>query len=607
MASASRNFDEYRLNAVVNRDPYFVIHTLSDERLPPELRRPGSVQRWEREKELGKGTFGTVWLEVLRSGKASGREVRAVKRIQKKLMRDKRELAAMTDFSRRKYLHIGSFVEFFGWFEDSANIYIAMEYFPYGTLSDYIGQGIPENEIRKITGQLLVGLALMHEHDYTHRDLKPDNIFIDTPGPEWSVKIGDFGVSKYVNRGMTALRTGTGTPLYEAPEIQGDVIQETEEEYVEYTNIVDMWSLSCVVFEMAARAVLFPRWPLDYKKLSGRLSAVEALKHEWITSRDPQPLTGEVVQDPGAAAPSPKKDSGLNRVGQSGSSGKVQAANGNDNDALTALSAKTPQVMSSSGEHGDGNLSGSSQRRTVIRRISQSNNRDNFSAGDTHQTEPAPPKAEPLRNKVTLRNPKAIVGSLSGAETDIDDEAFRLDLPFSIKVYGHSSSTLFIIKNGMICLDQAPSANAWFIGTNHQELPFREGLHPYCEGLPPYCLFPYWTYLLIKRGMPHGIYYEIEGSAPKRLLKIEYYVTRYHVMEYYFHFLVIIEEARPNIVTFRYYDVPDNGRMGTVGVQGPDKHKMFSFNQPKIRRGVQLVFNTTPNVNDVQVSEFQPY
>jgi hypothetical protein len=37
------------------------------------------------------------------------------------------------------------------------------------------------------------------------------------------------------------------------------------------------------------------------------------------------------------------------------------------------------------------------------------------------------------------------------------------------------------------------------------------------------------------------------------------------------------------------------------------EHKMFSFNQPKIRRGVQLVFNTTPNVNDVQVSEFQPY
>lgn len=68
-------------------------------------------------------------------------------------------------------------MEFFGWFEDSANIYIAMEYFPHGTLSDYISQGIPENEVRKITGQLLVGLALMHEHDYTHRDLKPDVSF----------------------------------------------------------------------------------------------------------------------------------------------------------------------------------------------------------------------------------------------------------------------------------------------------------------------------------------------------------------------------------------------------------------------------------------------
>jgi serine/threonine protein kinase len=243
------------------------------------------------------------------------------------------------------------------------------------------------------------------------------------------VKIGDFGVSKYVNKGMTALRTGTGTPLYEAPEIQGDVIQENEEEYEEYTNIVDMWSLSCVVFEMSARTVLFPRWPLDYKKLcwglwypdkphtisqkgwdfitkllvpdpAGRLSAVAALKHEWITSRDPQPLTGEVVQGPAAAAPPPKKGPGLDRVRQSGSSGKVQAANDYDNDALTALSAKPPQVISSSGEHGDGNLSASLQRRTVIRRISHSNNRDNVSADDTHQRQPAPPKAEPLPNKV---------------------------------------------------------------------------------------------------------------------------------------------------------------------------------------------------------------
>jgi serine/threonine protein kinase len=74
----------------------------------------------------------------------------------------------------QKYVHTGSFVEFFGWFEDIETMYIAMEYFPHGTLSDYIGQGISENGVRKITGQLLIGLALMHEHDYAHRDLKPD-------------------------------------------------------------------------------------------------------------------------------------------------------------------------------------------------------------------------------------------------------------------------------------------------------------------------------------------------------------------------------------------------------------------------------------------------
>jgi calcium/calmodulin-dependent protein kinase I len=65
-------------------------------------------------------------------------------------------------------------VEFYGWFDDAETIYIAMEYFPHGTLSRYIKAGFSENEVKQITGQLLVGLVSMHEQEYAHRDLKPD-------------------------------------------------------------------------------------------------------------------------------------------------------------------------------------------------------------------------------------------------------------------------------------------------------------------------------------------------------------------------------------------------------------------------------------------------
>jgi serine/threonine protein kinase len=111
---------------------------------------------------------------------------------------------------------------------------------------------------------------------------------------------------------MTAFRTATGTPRYEAPEIRGDVPVEDEEEHEGYTDAVDMWSLGCVVYEMAASAGPFPNYPRDYKKLcwgrwfpdkppslsqqgwdfiksllvlvpARRLSSKEALKHEWFT------------------------------------------------------------------------------------------------------------------------------------------------------------------------------------------------------------------------------------------------------------------------------------------------------------------------------------
>ncbi|CBF86732.1 hypothetical protein AN2383.2 [Aspergillus nidulans FGSC A4] len=214
------------------------------------------------------------------------------------------------------------------------------------------------------------------------------------------------------------------------------------------------------------------------------------------------------------------------------------------------------------------------------------------------EPQPEPQQANPdeLPNAVTLRNPKVIVGGLSGAPEDVDDKVFQLDLPFAVSLYGHSSSTLWVVDNGMICLDEAPTASPASVRTG-QQLPFR-------DGLAPYSLFPLWKDLKIVQGKPHGIYYDIEGNAPNRTLTIEFYVTRYNMEDQYFHFLMILEEARPNIATFRYFDVQDEGAEGTVGVQGPQNYKLFSYNQRKISPGLELVFDTTPNVNRVETSTF---
>jgi serine/threonine protein kinase len=65
------------------------------------------------------------------------------------------------------------FVQFYGWFEDSRNLYLAMEYLPHGDLRCFVEKGIPEDEVKSITIQLLEGLSIMHQNLITHRDLKP--------------------------------------------------------------------------------------------------------------------------------------------------------------------------------------------------------------------------------------------------------------------------------------------------------------------------------------------------------------------------------------------------------------------------------------------------
>jgi hypothetical protein len=66
------------------------------------------------------------------------------------------------------------FVNFFGWFHDGPDVYLAMEYIPFGDLEMNLQAGVlSEAEAKEISGQILVGLSIMHSEQFAHRDLKP--------------------------------------------------------------------------------------------------------------------------------------------------------------------------------------------------------------------------------------------------------------------------------------------------------------------------------------------------------------------------------------------------------------------------------------------------
>lgn len=79
----------------------------------------------------------------------------------------------------------------------------------------------------------------MHVKKIIHRDLKPANIFIMKDG---TYKIGDLNISKVLKNGLA--KTQTGTPYYTSPEIWNSR---------SYGNKVDIWSLGCVLYEMATK------------------------------------------------------------------------------------------------------------------------------------------------------------------------------------------------------------------------------------------------------------------------------------------------------------------------------------------------------------------
>ena len=92
--------------------------------------------------------------------------------------------------------------------------------------------------MRFYASNILLGLECLHEKNIAYRDLKPENVLIDSDG---YVRITDFGLSKEnIFEGAVAT-SFCGTPEYLAPETltrQGTGLA------------ADWWSFGCIIYEM---------------------------------------------------------------------------------------------------------------------------------------------------------------------------------------------------------------------------------------------------------------------------------------------------------------------------------------------------------------------
>jgi len=228
-----------------------------------------TLQDFETLDVIGRGGFGEV--RLVRETKSS--EVYAMKTMSKSQLVSMNKLPQI--MAEREILADSDndwVVRMYFSFQDVQFLYLIMEYCPGG---DFMTILMREDMLsvewtRFYMAELCEAIQSVHNLNYVHRDIKPDNILVDTTG---HIKLSDFGLSKKVTSTkqtmgsaklnvMTAaapkstsapinreeykkkrrelLYSTVGTPDYMAPEI---LAQKG------YTKSVDWWALGVILYE----------------------------------------------------------------------------------------------------------------------------------------------------------------------------------------------------------------------------------------------------------------------------------------------------------------------------------------------------------------------
>ena len=128
-------------------------------------------------------------------------------------------------------------VNMYGIAQNERFLYIVMEYIPGGELFTYLRtvQNLKNDDAKFYAAQITLMFEHLHSMDIVYRDLKPENLLIDSTG---YLKLTDFGFAKKLE-GRTY--TLCGTPEYLAPEI---LLQKG------HGKPVDWWCLGIIIYEM---------------------------------------------------------------------------------------------------------------------------------------------------------------------------------------------------------------------------------------------------------------------------------------------------------------------------------------------------------------------
>ena len=185
---------------------------------------------------------------------------------------------------------------------------LEMDFMHGGDLYDFLTEHgmVKEPSIKIIARRLLSAVKYLHEVNIIHRDIKLENILLETNNDISSIKLSDFGLSIELQNEML-LTEQVGTSYYMAPELY----RKTP-----YGNKIDCWSCGVVLYALLFGSFPFPgenqeliknilRGKFSFpttngiseecqdfingllkKNVTERLSSIKAIQHDFLEGKE---------------------------------------------------------------------------------------------------------------------------------------------------------------------------------------------------------------------------------------------------------------------------------------------------------------------------------
>jgi len=204
------------------------------------------MDRFRRLEKVGEGTYGVVYkAKDINTG-----DTLALKKIRLDAEDEGIPSTAIREISLLKQLQHPNIVRLYDVILTDQKLTLVFEFLDQDLkkyLDSHGDRGLDAPTTKSFLWQLLQGICHCHENRVLHRDLKPQNLLINSDG---ELKLADFGLARSFGIPVRSYTHEVVTLWYRSPEV---LLGSRH-----YSTPIDLWSVGCIFAEISSGRPLFP-------------------------------------------------------------------------------------------------------------------------------------------------------------------------------------------------------------------------------------------------------------------------------------------------------------------------------------------------------------